>query len=324
MNTVTILLIEHDDDIRDVIKDYLLQGGFGVLEASNPEDIEAVIAGKYLDLVLTDVFWPDAKTGEEEWPRLGEVIENIRKHDLVVPIVVLTHMPESCEQAEKHEDEILDAWSKTTVGKDFFSYGVKSVLKRRQNKFSEDVLLNAVLSVCDEDSSAWNAEKIVKFVRIYQRLPGLGDMLSSIADLFSSIGYAANLRSAYVSETFSSFEKMEPMDLARKENSWGHLRHTLSVFLGGYVVLNSRNSTLRKKRTADALKLSDWEAVNKAWVFASAFHDTRVAVEHIPDVLKKLEDIPGAVDKKRFDIDMVCGCKVKYLATLIILLLNIF
>jgi hypothetical protein len=242
--------------------------------------------------VLTDVFWPDPETNVEDLSKLDDIIKSVRTYfNSVVPIVVLTGKQEACNEALEHNDEVYDIWSKTSVYPEFFIYRIEKVIERLENKLGEEVLLRAVLSVCEGNPEAWKSDEIKKFIVQYQAATGLGDMLVKIKELFKDLTYDAGLKSLYVNNTFTTFAEMEPMDLARKSDAWGHLRHSLSVFLAGYVLLNSPNSIFDKDKIVHDLCLSDWDSVNKVWCIACTFHDTKVFEVHIPEILVKIAKI---------------------------------
>ena len=81
----TILLIEDEQNLRDILKKKLIDGGYIVLEAKDGEEgIKSYIENKP-DLVMTDIIMPK-KTG-------FDLIEEIRiKYKSNVPIFVISNL----------------------------------------------------------------------------------------------------------------------------------------------------------------------------------------------------------------------------------------
>jgi two-component system, cell cycle sensor histidine kinase and response regulator CckA len=75
----TILLVEDDGDLRQLLQEVLESGGYGVIEAVDGEDgIARFIEHKEdIHLVLSDVMMP-GKNGKEAFDRMREIRDNIR------------------------------------------------------------------------------------------------------------------------------------------------------------------------------------------------------------------------------------------------------
>ena len=115
-------------------------------------------------------------------------------------------------------------------------------------------------------------------------------MLKRIARLFNDLSYDVGIRADFSESMFGNFAASEPLDLARGPETWGHLRHSLSIFFAGYVVLNYSQRPLTESEIMDDLGLSEFESVNKVWFITSAFHDCAVFLEHLPFFFGKIID----------------------------------
>jgi hypothetical protein len=292
VSEIAILFVEHD---TFWIKKVTLESGLNEVSVEpikDPAEIEKAMLEKRYDLVLADVFWPNPKTRKEEDKRIGEIIENVRRSDSLVPIVVLSQKDDAHQEAMKYVGEIYDIWSKVGGYIDFLPYRIRKLIESRQNELGEQVLLDAVRRTCADNSASWENEICRRFTEEYERCTGTGLMLQRIMELFSELGYKAGLEEIFVEETFEKYARFEPLDMARSWSTWGHLRHSLSVFLAGYVLLNSLDKLFDQANIIKSLRLSDWDSVNKAWFLASAFHDSMSFLQHSPEMLK---NIMGAV-----------------------------
>jgi len=293
MNPINIIYVEHDETYGNTIKHFLEGEGYiSVHIAKEPKEILKYI-DLPIDLILSDVFWPDPTNADnnESFPRIADVISVVRSKNSLVPIVVLSRQKDTCIEALKYESEIYDIWSKDSGYPDFFIYRVQNLIARRQNKLCEEVLLQAVFKTCEENPQSWQANIINSFIRKYRDSSGLGDMHDQIKVLFKNLLNIIGINSDYVNDTFTSFTAVEPLDMTRKSDAWGHLRHSLSVFLSGYVLLNSRHSILPVKDIINELHLNDCNEVNQAWCLASTFHDTKIFEEHVPEIILKCAQI---------------------------------
>jgi CheY-like chemotaxis protein len=324
MGTVKILYVEHDEnsqkDVNRKIEDRMIYKDveYELFPAKDPEEIIKHINKIAIDLVITDVYWPEPgdNSGTEPLVMLDKVIDVVRKHNSMVPIVALSGHEDAELEALKHEEDIYDIWSKNYGYPDFFIYRVMNLVERRQNKMGEHALLKATLKVLEKSPQAWNSDRIRKFIKDYFYLADIGEMLKEIKKFFIDLGNDAGMDNVYVEDTLDAFAKVEPLDLARKTGAWGHLRHSLSVFLAGYVLLNSPHSPFPRTEIFRSLRLQNWEEVNQAWCLACIFHDTSVFLEHLPELLKKFVDIPTERIKirgKPFNPNRLSDCQIRHL-----------
>ncbi|GGE61863.1 response regulator transcription factor [Priestia taiwanensis] len=77
----TILLVEDEDILREILADYLLDAGFEVLEAIDGKEALSIFEEKEIDLVILDIMLPEL----DGW----SVCRRIRKTSNV-PIIMLT------------------------------------------------------------------------------------------------------------------------------------------------------------------------------------------------------------------------------------------
>lgn len=91
MDMYTILVVEDEAPIRKVIKDYLVNSGYKVIEANDGKSAMDLFLNNEIHLVLLDLMLPQL-SGEE-------VCERIRKTSNV-PIIMLTAKSEESEKIE--------------------------------------------------------------------------------------------------------------------------------------------------------------------------------------------------------------------------------
>ena len=86
-----ILVVDDDDGIRDLVKQYLIQNNFVVTTANSAEDASEKIGVVKFDLIVLDIMMP-GKSG------LEFTIENKKK--LNTPIILLTAKGEASDRVE--------------------------------------------------------------------------------------------------------------------------------------------------------------------------------------------------------------------------------
>lgn len=80
-NRATVLVVEDEPFLRDVVVRELQDAGYEVLEAENGDTaLEHLTAGRTVDLLLTDVRLPGSLDG---W----SIAERFRQHDPGLPVV---------------------------------------------------------------------------------------------------------------------------------------------------------------------------------------------------------------------------------------------
>ena len=85
----TILLIEDETAIAEIVVDYLLREGFKCLHQTSGSNCVEIIKQQHIDLVLLDVMLP----GEDGF----EICKTIRKY-LSTPIIMLTARVEEIDR----------------------------------------------------------------------------------------------------------------------------------------------------------------------------------------------------------------------------------
>ena len=88
----TILLIDDEEDILEVLEEYFKEKGYRVLTAATGEEGIDIARGQKLSMVLVDLRLPGADG--------TEVVDEIRKIDSDLPVVIITAYP-SFETAVK-------------------------------------------------------------------------------------------------------------------------------------------------------------------------------------------------------------------------------
>ena len=117
-----ILVIDDDDGIRNLVKEFLKQNNYLVSTASNAEDAQKKIAYINFDLIVLDVMMP-GKNG------LEFISEN--KNNLKTPIILLTAKGEITDRIEGFEMGADDYLPKPFEPKELI-LRIKSILKRTQ------------------------------------------------------------------------------------------------------------------------------------------------------------------------------------------------
>jgi len=329
MNNWKVLYIEHDDEARNQVissmnslKD---EDKFILIPISDPNQIDIQMKDTIFDLVLTDVSWPlPEDPSKEEWSRIEDVIKEVRKRNRTIPIVALSGKPSTFEKVKPFSGEVYDIWSKLGGYIEYLPYRVKNLIKSRQNILSEEALLDYTKEICDH-LTVWEKERILEFIENYKMIPGLGMLLSKIISLFKQLAHESGLKASYVEGLFHEFANLEPMDLARSSEAWGHLRHSLSVYLAGYNIINT--PTFNWKNIIEALDFKDEDELNISWFLASSFHDSTIFIEHIPYILENIHNISSVrlnniinseitmADKKKpqlVNLASINNCKIDY------------
>jgi DNA-binding response OmpR family regulator len=292
MNKFKILHVEHDERYGKYVVYELGKNGYEVDTIESPDVIEEKMIENNYDLILTDVKWPVNNEDEDESKeRLSEVVENVRKRDSLIPIVALSTQEDSHEIAVKFQDEIFDIWAKASGYPQFLVYRVNNLIRNQQNLLNEEVLIREAKRVISENPDAWQKEEVLKICNDMLRIQGLGFMLQRIGKFYVEISFKIGFTTEFIEKTFQNFYKAEPVDLARKQRSWGHVRHSFSIFLAGYILFNERNCLINMQEIVEKMELVNASQINEIWFVASAFHDIATYYEHIPEVIKLLKEV---------------------------------
>lgn len=292
MHKYRVLHVEHDTTYAEDVEYQLKSNNFDIHTVDDPEKIDELITEINFDVVLTDVKWPENENDDlEKKERLGEVIEHVRKHNSLVPIIALSRKEESHKVVLEYKDEIYDIWAKTSGYPKFLIYRLKNLIKSQQNRLAEEHLLKETIKIIEENSDAWEAEEVKKMCYDILKFQGLGFILKRIGAFYEEISFKVGLEEEFLESIFGTFLQAEPIDLARNSKSWGHLRHSLSVFLSGYILLNELEGLLDIEKIADDMNVSGAQELNSIWFIASAYHDTATYYQHIPEILGFLKNL---------------------------------
>ena len=127
MNDITILVVDDESRIRKLIKDFLRQENFDVLEAEDGEDALNVFEQNKnkIDLIILDVMMPKF----DGW----SVLRKIRQDNTQIPIIMLTARAE--EQDELFGFELgVDEYITKPFSPKILVARVNTVLKRTTKK----------------------------------------------------------------------------------------------------------------------------------------------------------------------------------------------
>ena len=125
-----ILVVDDDDGIRDLVKQYLNQNNYLVTTANSAEDAQKKIGIIKFDLIVLDIMMP-GKSGLE-------FTEN-NKNKLDTPIILLTAKGEASERIEGLETGADDYLPKPFEPKELI-LRIKNILDKTSSKNSKRVL----------------------------------------------------------------------------------------------------------------------------------------------------------------------------------------
>ena len=125
-----ILVVDDDDGIRDLVKQYLIQNNFVVTTANSAEDASEKIEVVKFDLIVLDIMMP-GKSG------LEFTIEN--KNNLNTPIILLTAKGEASDRIEGLEIGADDYLPKPFEPKELI-LRIKNILNKTKLKNKKRVI----------------------------------------------------------------------------------------------------------------------------------------------------------------------------------------
>ena len=98
MSDITVLVVDDEARMRKLIKDFLMQKGYSILEAGDGEEALKIFAENQnkIKLILLDVMMPKL----DGWSVLRQI-----RQDSKVPIIMLTARGEE-------QDELFGAWGR--------------------------------------------------------------------------------------------------------------------------------------------------------------------------------------------------------------------
>jgi hypothetical protein len=119
--TETILVVEDQEDVRTLVRQSLMRHGYQVLTAGSPSEAQQLVAGRKVDLLLTDVVMPQmsgralARILHESTPRLrvlymsGYADEAVVRHGLLEAGLELLQKPFTVRALVSRVRQVLDA-----------------------------------------------------------------------------------------------------------------------------------------------------------------------------------------------------------------------
>jgi len=155
-----ILIVDDDDGIRELVKQYLLENNFLITTAKDAKDAKEKISFVKFDLIVLDIMMP-GQTG------LEFTLEN--KDKINTPIILLTAKGEASERIEGLEVGADDYLPKPFEPKELV-LRIKNILNKTKNKNQKKVIkfdnikidLNKLLIVKNEkEFKINNTEKII-------------------------------------------------------------------------------------------------------------------------------------------------------------------
>ena len=125
-----ILVVDDDDGIRDLIKQYLTENNFLITTANSAEDAKKKVSIIKFDLIILDIMM-SGKTG------LEFTIEN--KENINTPIILLTAKGETSERIEGLEIGADDYLSKPFEPKEL-DLRIRNILNKTKNKNQKRII----------------------------------------------------------------------------------------------------------------------------------------------------------------------------------------
>lgn len=119
---MTILIVDDEELIREVIREYCINSGYQVLEASNGYEAIEIIKNKNIDLVILDIMMPK----KDGYTTLKE-LKDIKN----VPVIMLSARGEEYDKLLGFELGIDDYVTKPFSPKELIAR-IKAVLKRNK------------------------------------------------------------------------------------------------------------------------------------------------------------------------------------------------
>lgn len=124
---MNILIVDDEELIRNVIKEYLIHEGFSVYEAENGINAIRVYEEEKIDLVILDIMMPKMD-GFEALKRMKKIKD--------APVIMLTAMKEEVDKLKSFDMGVDDYVTKPFSPKELMAR-IKAVLKRN-GKLSND------------------------------------------------------------------------------------------------------------------------------------------------------------------------------------------
>jgi len=125
-----ILVVDDDEGIRNLVKQYLTENGFLITTARNAEDAKEKISIIKFDLIVLDIMMP-GKTG------LEFTLEN--KNKINTPIILLTAKGEAAERIKGLEVGADDYLPKPFEPKELI-LRIKNILNKTKNKNQKKII----------------------------------------------------------------------------------------------------------------------------------------------------------------------------------------
>ena len=125
-----ILVVDDDDGIRNLVKQYLTENNFLITTANNAEDAKEKISIIKFDLIVLDIMMP-GKTG------LEFTLEN--KNKINTPIILLTAKGEATERIEGLETGADDYLPKPFEPKELI-LRIKNILDKTKSKNKKKII----------------------------------------------------------------------------------------------------------------------------------------------------------------------------------------
>jgi two-component system OmpR family response regulator len=129
-----LLIVDDDPNIRELVKVFLVQEGFGVLEASNGLEALSLLESTSVDMVILDIMMPQM----DGW----ELCRELREH-YEMPLLMLTAKGETVQKVKGFQLGTDDYMVKPFEPLELVAR-VKALLKRYRISISQNVTIGEV------------------------------------------------------------------------------------------------------------------------------------------------------------------------------------
>jgi len=174
----TVLFVDDEESILEIVAEYFTHKGYHVLTASNGVEALRVIVGNHIDCCFTDINMPEM-TGLE-------LAERLRATDNTIPVVIMTGYPSLDNTIRTLRNGVVDFLIKP-VNLSQMELCLKRVLRERE-LFIENVLLKEELESKSKIEQL-NKELVVKIdeLNILNQIMSEFAQPSSSSDIFRRI-----------------------------------------------------------------------------------------------------------------------------------------
>jgi CheY-like chemotaxis protein len=248
------------------------------------------------NVILLDISWPRGKKRE---PHGVEICRRLRKECPELPIVVFSEHVTVDDFRELIPIGIDGYIPKRPINAVAWCLELKRVLERVQLDTGGQALYQRIRELLKK-GDAWNASVINRAATEVWRFGNSQEKWRAFWASMRSATVGNKLTSAF-DELAKHFSGTDLLTLAASRSMRGHLEHVIYVYFTGYVISHSVDDFREwvtkasqkllgnkfKKRNAELY----WELFQFAWMAAATLHDTGYALELLPDLETRCNEV---------------------------------